>query len=343
MKFSCKLFCFFTLLVSVWQKSIAGQLMPSDQTVSYLQALEKPVILRFSDGELTTTFSTICRKDHKECFFTPYANGTFKPKSIRNDIDLGAVPVIFLPDKRIEVFKPIFDALSLGYWEDEEKISSTIQEMIELLGYQDYWQQGSSVYTGLSFKINDIEFEFVDVKLASGKILQVSKYPITQEQYQIILGKNPSHFKGDLKRPVENFFIKDTLDFISTLNCKGFGLFRLPTESEFKELVIGGEPNWWTNGVLFEERVWHFENSFVSDGQHGPQPVGKKKPNGFGLYDILGNVWHLIEKDSRDGYTAYGQSWYSSPKLRDIQQFFELAISSYDKYFFVGFRLIREK
>lgn len=332
---------YILVLGNLWKSCFAMESLTSTLAASDLQALQKPVILRFADGELTTTFSTICRKDGKDCFFTPYANGTFRPKSVRQDIDLGVVPVIFMPDKSLKLFEPIFYALSLGVWREKDKKDSRIKAMIEALSYNDYWQEKKPiVFTGFSLKVNGVEFEFVDVKLASGKILQVGKYLVTQEQYQTIVGDNPSHFKNDLKRPVENFYVKDIPNFFSALNGKGFGHFRLPTELEYEELAIGGESNWWTNHSILDERVWHYENSYIKGNQRGTHPVGQKKPNGFGLYDILGHVSHLATLVSGD-FIACGGSWLTVPQNLQPSFRFELALSGHHKY--LGFRLIRDK
>jgi len=131
----------------------------------------------------------------------------------------------------------------------------------------------------------------------------LSKFPITQEIYKALTGKNPSTFKGD-KLPVETVSWIDTVNFCNelskylgkdecyiidlatenvTLNTKASG-FRLPTESEWQYACQAGTKEI-RHGEL-SEIAWFKENS-----NNRTQEVGQQKPNEWGLYDMLGNVW----------------------------------------------------
>ncbi len=85
--------------------SMATDANDNEQSKNEVQKNRK-VILRFSDGEMITTFGSVCRLDGKECFFTPFAAGRFEPNALREDVDFGKVPVIFMPNWRLELFKP---------------------------------------------------------------------------------------------------------------------------------------------------------------------------------------------------------------------------------------------
>jgi formylglycine-generating enzyme required for sulfatase activity len=141
---------------------------------------------------------------------------------------------------------------------------------------------------------------------------QLGKYEVTQGQWAKVMGSNPSKFKGEDSLPVENVSWNDVQRFIANLNALNDGhRYRLPTEAEWEYAARGG-----TTGVYYgnlDEIGWYAKNSGSK-----PHPVGQKQPNGFGLYDMLGNVWEWCA----DGYDKnyYGSSPGSDPKGPDSAQ-----------------------
>src|ERR1700693_5907758 len=99
------------------------------------------------------------------------------------------------------------------------------------------------------------------------------------------MGTNPSHFSScGLDCPVEQVSWDDCQEFIGKLNAQVPGeSFRLPTEAEWEYASRAG-----TEGATYgnlDEIAWYVGNA--GDSTH---PVGQKKPNAFGLYDMIGNV-----------------------------------------------------
>lgn len=154
----------------------------------------------------------------------------------------------------------------------------------------------------------------------------IGKHQVTQAQWEAVMGSSPSKFKGaDL--PVETVSWDDCQEFIRRINEKGDLKYRLPTEAEWEYACRAGSIGTFCFGddeALLGEHAWFAGNS---DSQ--THPVGLKKPNGWGLHDMHGNVleWcadffdeHYYShspKDDPQGPTSgafrvlRGGSWYS--------------------------------
>ncbi len=123
------------------------------------------------------------------------------------------------------------------------------------------------------------------------KPFYLGKYLVTQEQWQTVMGSNPSYFKGP-KNPVEQISWNDCQAFLSKLNAKTGeegGKFQLPSEAQWEYACRAGSTTRYCFGddeSRLGEYAWFSGNSRV-----GAHPVGEKKPNAWGLYDIHGNVW----------------------------------------------------
>jgi formylglycine-generating enzyme required for sulfatase activity len=117
----------------------------------------------------------------------------------------------------------------------------------------------------------------------------MARYEVTQNQWQTIMGSNPSHFSrcgGNC--PVENVNWNDVQNFIKRLNMKSrLQGFRLPTEAEWEYACrSGGKNELYCGGGNIDVLGWYSNNS-----RGETHPVGLKQPNGLGLYDMSGNVW----------------------------------------------------
>lgn len=137
------------------------------------------------------------------------------------------------------------------------------------------------------------------------RAFHLGKYPVTQAQWQAVMGENPSKFKGP-DRPVENVSWKDAQEFIAKLNAlEGHERYRLPTEAEWEYACRAGTTTKYFFGddeALLERYAWYRGNA---DGH--THSVGQKEPNPWGLYDMLGNVGEWVW----DWYNA--QTYSASP------------------------------
>lgn len=104
---------------------------------------------------------------------------------------------------------------------------------------------------------------------------------VTQEAYRRVMCTNPSRYRG-ARQPVDQISWYDARKY-----CVAVGM-RLPTEAEWEYAARGGTTTARYGPV--DDIAWHDRNS--GDSTH---EVGRKRPNGFGLYDTLGNVWEWVE------------------------------------------------
>jgi formylglycine-generating enzyme required for sulfatase activity len=150
------------------------------------------------------------------------------------------------------------------------------------------------------------------------KPFYLGQYEVTQEQWSALMDNNPAHFKGPLN-PVETVSWKDLQSFLYRLNRKeGGGKYRLPTEAEWMRAAMAGTWTKWffgDNPADLGEYAWFSENS--SGAAH---PVGQKKPNPWGLYDIYGNVSEWVA-DWAASYQA-GEAEVTDPAGPDSSPFF---------------------
>ena len=128
----------------------------------------------------------------------------------------------------------------------------------------------------------------------------MGKYEVTQEQWEAVMGKdrNLSANNDCPQCPVEGVTWDDALEFVMKLNeIEGDTLYRLPTEAEWEYAARGStKPLLEQRYAPLDQIAWYDANS--NETTHR---VGQKRANGFGLHDMLGNVWEWVE----DWYGIY--------------------------------------
>ena len=202
-----------------------------------------------------------------------------------------------------------------------------------------------------SSEARDVERPLTQVRISEG--FWLGKYEVTQSEWEaVMMGSNPSHFRncgGDC--PVERVSWADVQGFIGRLNAReGREVYRLPREAEWEYAARAG-----TTGDRYGDLsaiAWYAGNS--SGRTH---PVGLKLPNGWGLYDMLGNVWEWVG-DWHGGYPGgrvtdpggpgsgstrvfRGGSWLSDAgSARAPDRYY---VHPDFRFNFLGFRLLRTR
>ena len=122
------------------------------------------------------------------------------------------------------------------------------------------------------------------------KSYYIGKYEVTQEQWEAVMGVNPSEMKGK-KFPANNVSWNDCQDFIKKLNAKMDGAYRLPTEAEWEYACRAGT----TTAYSFGDEITPNDSNYNDSKTSVPKATGSYKPNAFGLYDMHGNVYEWCE------------------------------------------------
>jgi formylglycine-generating enzyme required for sulfatase activity len=138
---------------------------------------------------------------------------------------------------------------------------------------------------------------------------EILEHEVTQGEYLAVMGDNPAYFQQcGLSCPVETVNWSQARAFCQTVEG------RLPSESEWEYAARGGTTTRWYCGddaACVADIAWHAANS--GDTTH---PVKTKTANNYGLYDMSGNVWELVEDDYHSNYSGApddGSAWIDKP------------------------------
>ncbi len=176
----------------------------------------------------------------------------------------------------------------------------------------------------------------------------MGKFPVTQAQWEAVTGENPSRFKG-AENPVECVSCDDCQKFLKNLNAqpavRASGLtFRLPEEGEwvFSSLADAeGDYCKLEDGTEITEKTLGEVAWFDKNSNGTTHPVGQKKPNAFGLYDVLGNVWEWTAPADDARSALHGGCWHHWAFF--VMSYRRLWRSSTERDHGYGFRLCADR
>jgi len=210
-----------------------------------------------------------------------------------------------------------------GEMAEKTKVIETLIDMVSVQG-------GRFIMGCTKEQGNDCENNEKPEHQVTVKNFQIGKHEVTQKLWKLVMDGNPSTFKGD-NLPVENVSWDDIQSFISKLNTITGKKYRLPTEAEWEYAARGGNKSKgykYSGSNNIGDVGWYIANSGDKpvDGEidittdkealkreesnnHKTRPVGTKRPNELGIYDMSGNVLEWVN----DWYVKYSEGSQINP------------------------------
>jgi formylglycine-generating enzyme required for sulfatase activity len=201
-------------------------------------------------------------------------------------------------------------------------------------------------------------------RVSAGPFL-MGKFPVTQEQWQTLMGKAPSRFKG-ARLPVDNISWKDASRFCERLSKRTGHVYRLPSEAQWEYACRAGTTGPFHFGETLTTAVANYNGEFTYQAEpkgvyrHSTTEVGSFPPNAFGLFDMHGNVWEWCADPWHDTYegapaddrvwqfkgedpyrAARGGCWHDTPDVCRSTTRLKSDANSGDE--FMGFRVAMVK
>ena len=176
----------------------------------------------------------------------------------------------------------------------------------QLVANMVYVEGGTFTMGATAEQGSDVEDDEKPTHQVTLKGFYICKYEVTQAEWKAVMGTNPSRFKGD-NLPVERVSWFDCQEFIRKLNELTGKNFRLPTEAEWEYAARGGRRSYgakYAGGSDIDNVAWYWGNS-----NRTTHPVGTKRANELGLYDMAGNVIEWCQ----DWYGSYSSSSQTNP------------------------------
>ncbi|MDE5612518.1 MAG: formylglycine-generating enzyme family protein [Odoribacter sp.] len=225
-----------------------------------------------------------------------------------------------------------------------ENVSGVLFDMV-------YVKAGSFMMGASENDEEVFDWEMPEHQVTLTKDYYIGKHEVTQGLWKAVMGNNPSNFKGD-DYPVEKVSWDNIQEFITKLNELTGKKYALPTEAQWEYAARGGKKN---KGYKYSGSNDINEVAWYSDNSEGTtHPVGLKKANELGLYDMTGNVWEWCQ-DWYDDYSSEAQidpvgpeegsncvyrggSWYND--ARRCRMSFRGYNEPDERYFYLGFRLV---
>ncbi|MDD4928581.1 MAG: SUMF1/EgtB/PvdO family nonheme iron enzyme [Gallionella sp.] len=171
-----------------------------------------------------------------------------------------------------------------------------------------------------------------------GRNYELAQFEESQAEWRAVMGNSPSQFKScGASCPVEQVSWDDIQVFLQKINAMTGRHYRLPTEEEWEYACYGGSQSDYCGGNDMNAVAWTNANSLGLS-----HPAGQKLANGYGLFDMSGNVWEWVS-DCREGNctrrVVRGGAWNNNPQYAHASYRSRVDTAHHSDY--IGFRLAR--
>jgi RNA polymerase sigma factor (sigma-70 family) len=196
------------------------------------------------------------------------------------------------------------------------KVKAPPREFTNHIGMKFVWIPPGSFIMGSPNPEKERQKGETQHKVTLTKGYYMGVYPVTQEQWQQIMGNNPSDYKGEKNLPVEMVSWDDCQEFIMKLRGKDNKPYRLPTEAEWEYGCRAGTKTPFHFGETISTDQANYNGNFKYGGgkigvsRTKTTPVGSFPANAFGLFDMHGNVYQWCQ----DRYGDYPRNQVVDPK-----------------------------
>ena len=236
----------------------------------------------------------------------------------------------------------------------QEQLAERLPDILQTVNAQMVRVEGGSFTMGCTPEQENCNDDEKPTRRVQVDSFEISKYEVTQELWEAVMGENPSAFENCPQCPVETVSWDDIQAFLAKLNTGG-GQYRLPSEAEWEYAARGGSKSkefQYAGSNDWAAVAWYYENT-----GNRTRPVGEKQANELGLFDMSGNVrewvqdcWHKSYAGAPTDGSAWESegcgrrvirsgSWYGKPSyLRSANRFW---YSTYFRNNNLGFRLAR--